>query len=344
MKRTIGLLAGALLAAAILAAPASAATVGLGGGNTTLRLSSTTAQALESLGVAVSPIGPARAAAGGVRFPVSGGSINPNTAAGRIAHRGGLELAAGSTRVRLRNFIIRVARQPTISVNVGGRRLHAFSLSLADARVARAGLDTVASGVRVRLTAKGAAALNGAFGVDAFRRGLSIGTARVVAEPDQLAFAGGATSLALDPGTAQALTTLGVSAGPAAPATANPNGSLSFPISGGKVDAESLAGTITHTGGITFARGATRLTVTDFIIDTAPDPELTALAGGSRIDLLSLDLSGLERSLDGREVTLSGVVGRLTAPAAAALNQTFGTSAFREGLTIGTATVAGELA
>jgi hypothetical protein len=309
-----------------------------------LRLAPSTAQALDDLGVAVSPIRPARAASGGLRFPVSGGSIDPATAAGRIAHRGGLQLRAGSTRVRLRNFIISVRRRPTISVNVGGARVHAFSLSLADARVARDGLDTVVSGVRVRLTAKGAAALNGAFGVTAFRRGLPIGTARVVAEPDQLAFAGGATALALDAGAAQALSTLGVSAAPAAPATANSDGSLAFPISGGRVDAESLAGTIRHTGGITFARGGTSLTVTEFNIDTAPQPKLTALAGGSRLDLLSLDLGGLQRSLQGRQVTLGGAVAKLTAGAAAALNQTFGTSAFTEGLTIGTATVSGELA
>ena len=69
----------------------------------------------------------------------------------------------------------------------------------------------------------------------AFKRGLRVGTATVKAAPAQVAFTGGATSLALDPGTAQALTSLGITAAPAAPATANPDGSLAFPITGGKV-------------------------------------------------------------------------------------------------------------
>ena len=169
-------------------------------------------------------------------------TIDPATAAGTITHSGGLQLRAGSTRVRLTSFTIGVDKTPSISVKAGKARLHAFSLSLAKAKVARAGLGTTVSGVAVKLSAKGAAALNKAFGVKAFTRGLRIGTATVKATPGQIAFTGGATSLALDPGTAQALTSLGIAAAPAAPATANPDGSLAFPITGGKVDAKTLAG------------------------------------------------------------------------------------------------------
>ena len=98
---------------------------------------------------------------------------------------------------------IGVDRTPTISVKAGKARLHAFSLALGGAKVSRAGLGTNVSGVAVKLSAKGAAALNAAFGVKAFKRGLRVGTATVKATPAQVAFTGGATSLALDPGTAR---------------------------------------------------------------------------------------------------------------------------------------------
>jgi hypothetical protein len=335
--------AGALVALA-LAAPAGAATVKLAGGSTTLKLDAGTAGALKGLGVSVTPIAPAKAGSKGVSFPITGGSIDPATAAGTITHSGGLQLRAGATRVRLTSFTIGVDKTPTISVKAGKARLHAFTLSLAKAKVTRAGLGTSVSGVAVKLSAKGAAALNQAFGVRAFTRGLRIGTATVKAAPRQIAFTGGATSLALDPGAARALAALGISAAPAAPATANTDGSLAFPITGGKVDAKSLAGSITHSGGLTLTKGATVVTVSDFTIATAPAPKLTALLGTARFDLATLDLSAAKVATSGRLITVGPVTAKLTKTAADGLNQAFGTTAFAEGLTLGTATVAANAA
>jgi hypothetical protein len=344
LTRTIAALAAIALLAAAAAVPASAATVKLGGGSTTLALDPGAAKALTSLGVAVTPIKPAKAGSSGISFPVTGGKINPATAAGRIAHSGGLQLRAGSTRVRLRSFVIRVGKSPTLSVKVGSARLTAFTLGLGKAKVTRAGLGTRVTGVVVRLSSKGAAALNGAFGVHAFARGLRIGTAAVNATPSQIAFVGGATSLALDPGTAAALTSLGISAAPAAPASANADGSLAFPITGGVVDAKTLAGAITHSGGLTLTKGSTAVTVSDFTIVTSPTPKLTALLGGSHFDLATLDLSAAKTAVAGRTVTVGPVSAKLTQAAADGLNQAFGTTAFQAGLTIGTATVAGQAA
>ena len=59
------------------------------------------------------------------------------------------------------------------------------------------------------------------------------------------------------------------------------------------------------------------------------------------MEILSLDVSAIQRSGSGRNLTVSGVVARLTATAAQALNQAFGTNAFSEGLVLGTATVNG---
>jgi hypothetical protein len=343
LTRTLRAVGAGALAALVVAAPAGAASVKLAGGSTTLKLDAGAAKALKGLGVAVTPIKPAKAGSKGVSFPITGGTIDPATAAGTITHSGGLQLRAGATRVRLTSFTIGVDKTPSLSVKAGKARLTAFTLSLANAKVTRAGLGTNVSGVAVRLSAKGAAALNKAFGVRAFTRGLRIGTATVRAAPGQIAFTGGATSLALDPGTAQALTSLGVAATPAAPATANPDGSLAFPITGGKVDAKTLAGSITHSGGLTLTKGSTSVTVSDFTIETAA-PKLTALLGTTRFDLAALDLSAIKTTVSGRTVTVGPVTAKLTKAAADGLNQAFGTSAFTEGLTVGTATVAGTAA
>jgi len=342
--RTLRAVAAGALVALVVAAPASAASVKLSGGSTTLKLDAGAARALQGLGVSVTPIGPAKAGSRGISFPVTGGTIDPATAAGTIRHGGGLQLRAGATRVRLTSFTIGVDKTPSLSVKAGKARLTAFSLSLAKAKVSRAGLGTNVSGVAVRLSAEGAAALSTAFGVHAFARGLRIGTATVRAVPGQIAFTGGATSLALDPGTAQALTSLGIAAAPAAPATANPDGSLAFPITSGKVDAKTLAGSIAHSGGLTLTKGSTSVTVSDFVIETAPAPKLTALLGTTRFDLASLDLSAIKATVSGRTVTAGPVTVKLTKAAADGLNQAFGTTAFAEGLSIGTATVTGRAA
>ena len=82
------------------------------------------------------------------------------------------------------------------------------------------------------------------------------------------------------------------------------------------------------------------MTVSDFTIETAPAPKLTALLGTTRFDLATLDLSAPRSPISGRTVTVGPVTAKLTKAAADGLNQAFGTTAFAEGLTIGTATVA----
>jgi hypothetical protein len=131
---------------------------------------------------------------------------------------------------------------------------------------------------------------------------------------------------------------------PVAPARAGADNNVAFPITQGKVNARSLAGSIAHGGGLTFSAGATSVTVSDFVIETVPEPKLTALLGGARVDLLALELDDLEREARGRRLTLGGVVAKLNPGAAAALNRAFGTSALAGGLTIGTATVTAEAA
>ena len=225
---------------------------------------------------------------------------------------------------------------------MGKGRLTVFSLDTGKAKVKRNGIGTTIGGVRLKLTGKAAAALNGAFGVKLFAKGLVVGKATVKAAPAQVLLAGGSTALALDPGAAAALASLGVEASLVDPATAAADG-FNFPITGGKLNAKTFAGSVAHSGGIRLTKGGTSVELTSFTINVDDAPDLTALVGGQRVSILSLDLSGLSVQAKGRAITLGGVKASLTKAAADALNATFGTTAFSEGLVLGTATVKAQL-
>lgn len=340
MRRCTILALAAIVATLLVVAPgANAATVKLAGGSTTLKLNPGTAQALTDAGAGVAPLRPAKVRGGGIAFPITGGAINPANARGRIDHSGGLVFRAGGERVAIRNFRVHVgARRAILTARAGSARLTVLSLNLAKAKVSRPGLGTTVTGIRAVLSGQAAKTLNAAFGVTLFAKGLPIGKVAVKANPAEVALAGGSTALQLDPGAASALASLGVTAGVVVPATAGSDG-LNFPITGGKVNAETFAGRIRHSGGISLSAGSTVVELTDFIINVDAEPDLTALVGGQRVSILSLDLSGLDAQVSGRRITLGNVKANLTAAAAGALNGAFGVTAFTEGLTLGTATV-----
>ena len=331
----VGLVAGVLL----VLAPTAAADVRLAGGATTLRLDRGTAQALGSLGVAVAPIDPARARGSRLRFPISGGRIDPATAAGTIRHRGGLRLTAGRTRVALRGFDVSVGKQINLSARVGGARLHVAKLR-GTPTVTRKGFETRVRGLSAELTGKAARALNAAFGVSAFVRGIPLGRVSVRAVPAQTELrARGATALALNPDALAALGSLGIAPGLIEPATLTGT-TASFPITGGRVDLDLGGGTIRHSGGISLTRGSTVVRLEGFDVRLGDAPQLFAsVNGGSKVAILDLDLSAATPEVSGRRITVGGVGAALTQGAADALNAAFATSAFSAGLVLGTATV-----
>lgn len=335
-----------VLAAGALAAPAAQAqsaptTASVASGQTMLRLDPAAASALRSLGVSVRLGGGARVGASGLTFPVTGGTIDPRTLAGTVTHRGSITFRAGNRRLTVTSPTYRIGRTSTLTVRVGSARVPLLRLGLGNARVQRDGLGVRASRVTASLTRQAASALNATFRVRAFRAGLRLGTVRTEVQPGQVVFAGGETRLALDAGAASALQSLGISAAPVDPAKANSDGRLAFPITGGRVNARTLAGSITHSGGIALTRGATRVELRSFTIGIDSSPALSALVGSDRVDILSLGVDDITREVEGRDVTVGGVTARLTKAAADALNQAFGTTAFTEGLTLGVAEVAG---
>jgi hypothetical protein len=155
---------------------------------------------------------------------------------------------------------------------------------------------------------------------------------------ETLTLNGKETVLALDSKTAKVLKQNNVAVAPVDPASAGDKG-ISFPITGGEVEAETLAGTIDHSGGLTFSSGGTDVELTDFVIDTVAGTLTASLPDGSELVTLDVDLTGLERSDENGEIVLTGIVTTLSGDAAAALNDAFGVDLFEGGLAIGDVTV-----
>lgn len=157
--------------------------------------------------------------------------------------------------------------------------------------------------------------------------------AGVTDEVTTLTLTGEGTTLALDADTATVLTDNGVAVAPIEPAAAGDDG-ITFPITGGSVEAESLAGTIEHSGGLVFSAGGTDLELTDFVIDTAAGT-LTATVGEDQVPILNVDLAQLARADDDGTIVLTEISTTLTQEAADALNTTFDVEIFEEGIPIG---------
>ena len=149
----------------------------------------------------------------------------------------------------------------------------------------------------------------------------------------------GATTLALDPAAVAALTGLGVTPAPIAPARALPSGELAFPIENSFRNA-LRTGVIRHSGGISLTAGGTTVKLERFIIDPARGV-LTARVGSARVAILSLDFSRARIRFDGRGLRIGPVGGSLTEAAAGALNAAFGLApgTVPAGLKLGDATV-----
>jgi hypothetical protein len=156
-------------------------------GATALQLDPSAAAALKSLGVTAGVIAPASAQSDGLNFPITD-SLSQAVATGTITHSGGISLTAGQTEVDLTDFWINLGFRPNLSALVGGARVRILNLGLSGARFGFAGGQLQIGPVTARLTQTAADALNAAFGVSAFTRGLVLGTATVKYNPFSFGF------------------------------------------------------------------------------------------------------------------------------------------------------------
>lgn len=346
--------------ATLAAAPAALASdepefLSLRGGSTAVTLDAGAAAALDSLGVSVAPSGPARVGHdGAIRFPIPSGEVNSDDLTGQIRHWGGLTFTAGDTELDLDRYDINVDAGPDLSARINDNRFdraEIFDLDLTDLETEINGRHVTLSGVVVKLSATGAAALNATFDVDAFAEGLVIGTAETNTRisrrstqrlPRTLRLRGGATTLSLDPATAGALDSLGVEVGLWGRAQAVTTG-VAFPVSswGTRLHSDDLSGKIRHRGGLDLTAGSTSVSLRRYEIR----PSLGRIDGNVQpaniklAPLFSIDASEAQSVITPRAFRLTGVKVSLTETAADLLNSSFGVDAFAEGTPIGTAVV-----
>ena len=338
----------ALLAVLLLAAPATAAGPGetsATGGTTTLKLGGPTAGVLAIAGVSVKAVAPATKSSSGLKFPISGGTIRPATLVGSINHRGAIRFGLGGKSITLRHLRVTVTKNgASMSATVAGQRTTVLRLSLANAVIAGSGANRVtASNIAATLSSQGARAINKEIGTSLFKSGLKVGTVSEKITVRDLIIGAGATTLTPAADVSAALTALGVTITPAGRATATATG-VAFPITGGKVNPKTFAGTILHAGsGITFTRGAASITLSDFAIQIDSTPSLSALVGGTRLEVLALDTSKVSISAAPNGLVAANVGATLTAGSAAALNAAFNTTVFSSGLRLGTVAIGAKI-
>ena len=164
----------------------------------------------------------------------------------------------------------------------------------------------------------------------------------------QVRLTGGETTVTTAPGIATTLLGHGIVPVATLPGTegAQISGSgvavtFTFPVTGGWLNTKKLTGTIWHQGGILFADvpAGKQILVSDFVI-SVHQGVLTAEVNGNakvRVPLLTLSLAHATIHAGRHSVQISGIVLTLTSTAASALNSTFGTTLFKSGLELGTA-------
>jgi hypothetical protein len=163
------------------------------------------------------------------------------------------------------------------------------------------------------------------------------------------------TTLTTDPVTTSALFATGIVPFPIAPSSLTPTADAArytFAVSGGKVDAKTLVGTIRHSGGLLLAQrdglGWKALSLARFTIHVTGAPYLSAaINGGRRVAIADLDLrdAQIKKYVKGGRayVSIKNVGVTLNATAMGAVNTTFGT-ALPDSVKFGTASVLARVA
>jgi hypothetical protein len=168
----------------------------LTGENTAVKLDPGFVDALTSLKVTPGPVGDARiTSTGSAVFPITGGNVKyfkPGSVSpyvqGEVDHDGsGLSLTAGGTKVDLENFVVDPGKsQLTGKVSVNGKEAAPsaplFFLdgsTLKPLAVKKSNNTAVLEGTTVKLTQEAADLLNKTFKIDALKKNLVIGVAKI---------------------------------------------------------------------------------------------------------------------------------------------------------------------
>lgn len=154
--------------------------VALTGVATNLDLDPQTVGILDDNTISITPIPPARRSATGIRFPIVGGSVRPDSLDGTIEHAGGIALSDGVRRVTLRRLIIDT-KTGQITAETGNGRLPILNLDLASGKRRDTGSTYRLVNIPVKLSAAAAAAIDAGLRISVLTASIPIGFASVAA-------------------------------------------------------------------------------------------------------------------------------------------------------------------
>ena len=158
---------------------ASAQTITVTGKNTVLVLDASTAQALKTAGVQVSPVSPATAASsGGISFPITGGTLTQAGLKGTISHSGGLTFTHSGKTVTATNFVLNTTKG-TLSATVSGKQIPLLAVNLSKMARTTSGSEIVATGITSTINTATAVLLDAKLVVKVFTPGLPVGALTV---------------------------------------------------------------------------------------------------------------------------------------------------------------------
>ena len=160
---------------------------------------------------------------------------------------------------------------------------------------------------------------------------------------------GGSTDVTLSPTLISSLGSLGVKVGYDHPAVVS-GATATFPITSGVIDLKTSAGTLLHSGSLTFdaTSDATKVSLQSFVISTASKPAVLSAevvvnnAVWGRYNVFDLMLPAgttLPLKPAGNTLWLKGVKLTLDPSMSAMLNKVYGVSQFTPGFDVGTANV-----
>jgi hypothetical protein len=323
--------AGALLVSAPATMAQAPTEVDVGGGKTVIKLSKKAKNRLKAAGVKLVVSKGAKKAKGGFSVKITGGEMDPISAAtADIEHRGTITAKLGRKKAKVSGLTLELGSKDRITATAGSKTITLANLK--GGSVARQGFtSTDVKGAKVALTKAGAKALNKGLGVKGVKKG-AFGTATVDAKLDQALIdpaAGGTTTLTVDPNTAATFASENISITPIAPATAPTAGTIVFPVIGGLVDVASLSGTgpltgqIQHSGGILFRDADppnNELPLTDLFFELDSTPAISVIFGAGRVDAADIDAAGAAKTVSGSSVQWNGSVAKTNAASTAVLN------------------------
>lgn len=319
--RLLAVAGGTTAALLVAAAPSSAAdTTAKATGTTTIKLSTAIKNAMKKGKTQLKGVSPAKRGATAVKLPLKSASVDMTAGSGTLNHSGAIKFVRRGRSISLKSFKLAITpKSSTISVTVGSSSVRAFNVDASGVKIKQTKKKITLSDLQVTLTPIGASRLNRALKIQRFKSGMSLGVASAVVNTPNGTGAGGATgsgttltsgttTLSLTPEAQAGLVAGGATISTVAPATGSGGGPFAFPITGGAVDgAKAFAGSTTLAGSLVLTAQGQAVTFTDPIVDTT-NSVVTAIVNGNRVELFSLDLSGVRNVAYEGQLVLDGIV------------------------------------